>query len=289
MTARTPAGERQHRERAARSEALEGAVRVRLVGGDVGDQRHLRVVLHLGTDAGRGAHLRMRAVGGDHEARLEELRSHPRCAHPETHARRIDRKLGELRGDAQRQPGGPLEALPQRRAEEAVGHHVAERLDPLLARLQAREAEMSGIRDVDRADRAGPRRDRLPHPEGCEDAPAGIAQRGGALIEARLLGAGEGHALDQERAHAAADERQRQARADHAAADDRNVDLSGHSAVGGHGRASQPRPSALRSGPASFGAGRSAPRTPRVTTTSSSMRMPMFQKRFGTPRVPAGR
>ena len=72
---------------------------------------------------------------------------------------------------------------------------------------------------------AASRRHRRPHAQGFEDLPRAVAERRGALIEARLRGRIRRHALDEQHAQLRRAQRQREARADHAAADDRDVVL----------------------------------------------------------------
>src|SRR6185437_9752769 len=174
---------------------------------------------------------------------------------------------------------------PQRRADAPVGRHVAEGIDPLRGGLEAREAEAPGLGDVDGADRGRLRRDVAPHAEALENAPAGVAERGGALIEARLRGGAERHALDEQQRAAAARERRGEARAHHAAADHRDIDLERGSR--GHAQARAMSASIWSGSLGARAVSTSAPRL--VTATSSSMRTPILRKRFGTPRAPAGR
>ena len=174
------------------------------------------------------------------------------------------------------------ELAPERRADVPVRYDVAECVEPLLGGAEPRRAEMAGVGNADLAHRAGVRLQVLPDAERLEDPPAAVAQRAGAIIEARLPGRIGDHRLDQCDAPAGSGERERQARTDHAAADDRDLD------IGVRRRAHAAAISfSMTSG--SVGAPALSTSWPvAVTATSSSMRMPMFQKLLGTPRVPAG-
>ena len=61
----------------------------------------------------------------------------------------------------------------------------------------ARLAVVAGIGDADIADRLGIARNLVPDADGGEQALAGIGNRRGAAIEARLRQRGERHAIDQ--------------------------------------------------------------------------------------------
>ncbi len=151
----------------------------------------------------------------------------------------------------------------------------------MVLRVEPGEAEVPGVGDVDLAYRRCDGSDVVPHAQGREDLARAVAERGAALIEARLQLAASDHGLDQRYLEPGAGQRQRQARPHHAAPDDGDIALlrgrRGHAA-------------AINASIASGSFGASSVRTSqplRVTTTSSSMRTPMFQKRFDTPRVPA--
>src|ERR1700690_2739699 len=162
----------------------------------------------------------------------------------------------------------------------AVADGIAEGLLPELRRLEPCEAEMPGIRNVNRLNRAGSRMDRGPDPEGLEDRARAIAECAGAIIEARLRRAVGRDRLDQQHAQVGLRQRKREAGTDHPAAGDRYVVAPGESA----------HAAAISASIASVSLGTpllSTSQPPRVTTTSSSMRPPMFQKERGTPREPA--
>ena len=84
---------------------------------------------------------------------------------------------------------------------------------------------MALIRDMDLGDRCRVRGDGRPYPEGIENPPAAVRQRGRALVEARLRRrivtgtASMSASLDTETV-----ERHGEARADHAATDDGDVE-----------------------------------------------------------------
>src|SRR5258707_15255492 len=119
------------------------------------------------------------------------------------------------------------EPVPQRHADRAVRDHVTEGIDPGLGGVEAREPESPGLRDVNGADGCGRGRNRLPAPEALEDAAAGVAQRRGPFVEARLPRRPERGALYEQQPHAGSGEAGGETRTDHAATDDGHVDIEG--------------------------------------------------------------
>ena len=108
-----------------------------------------------------------------------------------------DRNLLRPRGDSQREARGRAELVPQRRPDYPVGDHVTERIDSLLGGVEACKPESPRLGDVNTANGGRLGGHPFPASEALEDAAAGVAERCGALIEARLSPSSEGHALDQ--------------------------------------------------------------------------------------------
>ena len=99
----------------------------------------------------------------------------------------------------------------------------AERAQSLLGGVDPREAEAPLIGDVNATDRRRLALEQRPDAQRLEDAPAAVGQRGGAIVEARLLGRAERMRLDQRDLEVELRQRQREPRADETAAADRDV------------------------------------------------------------------
>src|SRR5476651_1745351 len=163
-----------------------------------------------------------------------------------------------------------------------IGNYETQGIEPLLGRAEPCGADASRLGNLDFTHGAGLLGQMRPHAERLENTPAAIAQGGGTIVETRLSGRIGGDGLDQRDALAGAAERQCQTCADQAPAYDRHIDDGGH--PGTHAAAIS---FSIASG--SVGAPAVSTSWPlAVTATSSSMRTPIFQKRFGTPLVPAG-
>jgi len=232
----------------------------------------VRVVARLDADAECRAHRGVDAVGGHYQARPQEAAG----CDPE-----LDRILANVdRRHAGRteyvEIGAARQTRPEGRAERTVRHDVTQRAAPELRRVDAGEAEMPPLRDVDLRDRGRRVRHILPDPQGLENAAAAIRQRRGALIEARLRGRIVRHRLDEGRAHAKPLQGDRETRAHHAAADDGDV-VGLARGLRAHDDTRCSIASHVFSNAAVNTSG-----APPVTRTSSSMRAPMFQNSFGT-------
>ena len=110
-----------------------------------------------------------------------------------------------------------------------------------------------------------------------------FGDRGGAIVVTRLRGARSELGLDDGDAQRERRERDREAGADEAAAGDEDV-----AGTGGHA-ARALRLSRISASICAGALGTDSVRTSgsrRVTSTSSSIRMPMPHQRFATPRVP---
>src|SRR5947199_249690 len=217
----------QHRERPAAREALVGDVPMRAIGCDIGDHGHLIVILDARPDPGERADLRVRAVGADQEPCGDPLALSTLSGHGQHRSVGVDRDLLRPCRHAQCEFRRAAEPLPERRPDGAVGDDITEGIDPLLGGIEPREPEAPRLRDVDDPDGGGFGSERAPAAEALEDAAARVAERGGALIEARLAAASEGCALDQEQPHSRTGERRGETRAHESAADDRDVDIEG--------------------------------------------------------------
>jgi hypothetical protein len=83
---------------------------------------------------------------------------------------------------------GAAQAVPECSADHAIGDDVAKRIDALRVRVEAGKAEPPGLRYVDGTDCRRLPPQAIPYAETLKDAPAGVTERGRALIEARLRG-----------------------------------------------------------------------------------------------------
>ena len=187
---------------------------------------HLIVILDVRLDTGGGTDQRVRAIGRHHQPRADMLRAAGLAHHGEFGTLAGDRKIFDPRRNAALHPVCCSEAPPQRRSDHPVGNDIAERLDALLARAEPRAAEPAGIGDVNGADLGRLGREAIPDAEPLEDAPAGVSERRGALIETRLRGGVRRHGLDEQHAHTGAGKPEREARTHQAAPDDCNVELA---------------------------------------------------------------
>src|SRR5690606_442755 len=176
---------------------------------------------------------------------------------------------------------------PQRLAEASVLDRVPERGDAFLPRVAAHGAEPAPLGEGYRADRLRVAHERAPQPERSEDALRAVRERRDARIEARLLEPRRVARLDEHGAAADRVERNRERRADEPAADDQHVavepSLHALHAVR-HAALSTAVPTSRSISSASTGSSAVSTSQPsRVTTTSSSMRMPMPRQAFALP------
>src|SRR5665213_445445 len=191
-----------------------------------------------------------------------------RAGQRQGHSRRIAADGLNLRRHAHADGGIVIYLLPQGLAQHPIGHHEAKGLDALFAGRKPCEGQPARIGDMNGADHPAVGGNGAPDTEGIENAAAGIAQRGGALIEA-LMGSGfRADALDEYHRAAGGRQRQSKAGADHATADDGDVERFHYAAA-----ITASMASGFLGAPA---VSTSAPS--RVTSTSSSMRMPILSK-----------
>ncbi len=273
------ARQRQHGERTVRRETLERTTRRPRLRRAVDDQRVLAVTVGRDVDAEGRADLRIDAVGGDDEPRVDRL-PRVRVLDVDAHALGVRTHGDDPRGREAAQPRRMLEAAPQTADETRVLHRVAERRDAFLARVDARRAEAPALADMDRQDRLG-LVGRVPETELLEDPPRAVRERRRAAVETGLLEAPGLVRLEQHDVERQARERVDERRADEAAADDGDV---GRERRAAHG----PVPTSRSISSAELGnvfVSTSAPSF--VTSTSSSIRMPMPRHRFGTSRSAA--
>ncbi len=192
---------------------------------------------------------------------------------------------GQTRRIVERDALRLAEAGAQRSGQIRARGDVTEGLEPELARVQAYAAEPAALGDADGAHGRRARRERRPDPDALEDTARAVGEREIA-IRPRALGAPVRRArLDHRRAQAGAVERARKARAHQAAADDDQI------ARGLHRLAHRPVPASINASISSISLGIPALSTSgpsRVTSTSSSMRTPMFHHRLATPLLCAG-
>ena len=267
------AGDRQHGQRTGGCESLEGIARIGPVGRGVHDDGDLLVVFDVRVDAGAGAQHRAGTIGGDRHRRAN-AGVIAAAGQFEQHRVITQRRGPDLRGNGERHVGRLAQGLPQDAADGAIRHHVAEGGNPLLGGIQARHAESTGIRNVDGANRRRLGCHRRPHAQALENLARAVAQRGGALIETGLRRRIRRHTFDEQGAQFRVAQCQREAGTDHAAADDCDI----VSIMDWLSRESHHATDAmsLSMATASFGTPSVSTSQPsRVTTTSSSMRMPM--------------
>src|SRR5690606_2310626 len=149
-----------------------------------------------------------------------------------------------------------------------------------------REAEAARIRDMDGGDGSSLFGQLRPDAQRVEHAAAGIAQRGGAFIEAGLSLAVGREGLDQCDRQRQVTQRRGEAGAGQSATDDGDVETAGILVIRlvGHAQPAGRAPTSASTSSGSPGTPAvSTSQPPAVTTTSSSMRMPQFQKRRGAP------
>ncbi len=149
-----------------------------MIRGNVRYDRDLVVVLDLCLDPCGRADARMRAIRSNDEPRRHPLAL--TCLADNCELRTLRRDLNALgpRGHAyhhamrsRRRP----QLLPKRSTDDPVGHHVPERIDPLLFGPQPREPESARIRNMNGADCCRLGRDVRPYAQRVEDSPTGIA------------------------------------------------------------------------------------------------------------------
>ena len=92
-----------------------------------------------------------------------------------------------------------------------------------LGRIEARKREMPCVGHMNSVDGAGALNDLRPHTQRLQNAARAIAERAGAIVEARLFGAAGFDRLNQRDLQARAGEGEGQAGPDHAAANDRDI------------------------------------------------------------------
>jgi len=242
----------------------------------VRDDGMLGVIGHDRADPERGAYRGLRAVGGDHQPRMQTLAAvglEPQGigAGRDRGDARVPEADARLRGDP----------CTQRSPELAILDRMAQRCDALLLGGQDGRAEAAAFRHVDPPDRRRPGGDRRPCADALEDAAAAVGQRRRARVEARLCVRVGRDGLDHGDLEWQLRERRSQREADHAAARNRHVagSRSGHHAA------------AIRRSISSGSVGIEAVSTSgpsAVTTTSSSMRTPMPHHSRRTSLLPCG-
>ncbi len=240
--------QRQDRDRAFLGKALVGDVIMKPLRDHDRGQRDLLIGQVLGIDARLVAHQRADAVRRHHQSRRQRVRLSVLLV---TDGAGIAVDLAPA--DPRRRDHGDIrrtcQARPQRRADDAIRHHVSQRLETLLRGVDAGRAEAAAVGDVDPADRRRLALHCRPHAQCPESAHRAIGQCRRALVEARmLLARARRHGLDQRDAQAERRQRQGQRRADQAAADDDEIEHwrgRVHANVGGRLRR-RPSPARLR-------------------------------------------
>jgi hypothetical protein len=267
-------------------EALEGAAARRLFCRAIDDDGGLLVVVDARRDAERLPQLRARAVRRDHEAGADY--AHLALGrHAHRYRVRADVEADDLgRRDARKARLRGLrlgsQRLPERPPQHPVLDRVAERVDTLLPRIDPRRAEAPALADMNEADRLGLVPDGVPEAELLEHALRAVRERRRAAVEARTFEGIDAARLDQHGFQGQTRERVREQGTDEAAADDQHIAV-GRGSVRHQAAAMKDSTSATLVGmPVVSTCGPS-----RVTSTSSSMRMPMPRQRFAAPVAPA--
>ena len=137
-------------------------------------------------DAGLTAHDRLDAIGCNEQSCVEGLLTSTVLVVHDLPVVR-DVAAGDTRGGDELHVRMTLECPPQRGTDRAVRHDVAQGLEPLLRRIDASAAEPAAIRHVDAPDRSRLARHRFPRAQRPEGPDAAVGERGGALVEARVL------------------------------------------------------------------------------------------------------
>jgi hypothetical protein len=236
----------------------------------------LRIVVLGRRDAERGANRGASAVRADHEPRTNRARA---GLDPRFGRVAADLELRDGRGCEHTEAGRALEPLPERLSERRVLDRVAEGLDALLLRPDPRGAEAAALGNVHGSNRLGAGSELGPDAEGRENSLRRVRERGGPAVEARLLELRGLARLDEHHVERQLGERAGERGADGAAADDQHVAVETLGEARAHARV------AISASISSTEAARSAVSTSgpsRVTSTSSSIRMPIPRQRFAT-------
>ena len=179
----------------------------------------------------------------------------------------------------------------ERRLQRAIAHDVAERRQIVLRRVESDVSEAAALRDVDRGNRGhrvGARRDLPPDTKALEHKARTVRQRKRA-VTSRAASAGSG--IQRDDLHFAVAQRKRQSRPDRAGADNDQIQkhrtrLDCRPAANGRLRRSLQRGiyNLHAASTSSIVLGVAAVRfslPAAVTSTSSSIRTPMFQNSSG--------
>src|SRR5690606_35709050 len=138
--------------------------------------------------------------------------------------------------------------------------------------------------DMYRADRLHIADEPLPQPERGEDPLRAVRERRDPGIEARLLEPRRVARFDEHGTAAGCGERDRERRADEPASDDQDIAVETALHATAHAALPSAVPTARSTSSASTGSSAVSTSQPwRVTTTSSSMRMPMPRHAFALP------
>src|SRR5690606_3487887 len=259
---------------------------MRLIAADIGDNGALVVVALASADIQASAQTRLRAVGNRQQPRSHRLTF---AAVLNRHQRMLLSRLAidHLRRVHPFNRGVFVQLREQHIAEPGILDHIAQRWPLALLRVELDTAETSALADMDIGDGGGVMVERLPEAETFQDAAAAIRECRGARIEARSVhrwrqlrdigGGGNRETFRDKYAQCTVAElvqQQRKADADHTAAGDHDIVINRGGAARAHA-AWLPRISCSMS-PTVLGTSSVSTSQPVfVTTTSSSMRMPM--------------
>ncbi len=259
---RTTVLHRQQREWTLGREAFVGDALMRPFRGDGAQQRRMAVVMTRGRNARLRAQVRLGTVGRDHEPRMQHARPVAR-----THLDLgvcIEAAAGTRLGCQPRDAGQHCDARGEDLVDRLRGQHMAKHRHGRFAGIQHRHAEAPAFADVHLEDRLSHRTHRLPQAERGEDAARGFVECDGArIVASRHRAAG----LDEGDADAVRGKRDGECRAHRPTADD------DHRRHATHARVIRASMAATDLGAASVNTSQPS----RVTSTSSSMRTPMFQ------------
>ena len=215
---------RQQRGGAVVAETLVGAAIGHAFGAQARYQQGLQIIVFVGANAERIAHLAAGAVGSDQQARMQLAfaavvgdadRAHVGIVHDLVDGDETRRPVaGQVRKFAQ--------ARFQRRTEVARHHHATERVAAVVAGIELDAAEVATAAGMDARDLAHRRLQLVEHAQRGERIDRGVGEAQVALVEHRRQRPGRG-GLDHADIQPDAVQRDRQAGADQAAADDQYV------------------------------------------------------------------
>src|SRR5580692_10748540 len=141
------------------------------------------VGLVVGTDAGGLLDQGVSAVRGDDQSRLDRGGSAVCGLHCQRRNVTVQADLPHTCGTSDLDALLALQRAPQRGSDVAVTDGAAKGVQFMFTRAQARETEMSRVRDMDFADRCRARPDIAPGTQRLQNPTRAVAERRGSVIE----------------------------------------------------------------------------------------------------------